>query len=159
MYKKALVPLDGSALAECALPEVMGLKRSGCIGEVLLLHVVDDPVRGAIEGMEVFNLVEIENSMSKQAREYMADIQTRLASEGIKAQSEVLTGRVAQSIVSYAKENGVDLIVIASHGYSGVKQWVFGSVVLRVLHDAHVPVLLVRPESHQLPHDEKKHTG
>ncbi len=150
MYKKVLVPLDGSALAECALPELKSLAQSGCIGEVLFVNVVEDPMRGAIEGMEALNLVEIENRLHDHARKYLADIQIKLNAENIKASSEVLRGRAAQSIVSYAKENGVDLIIIASHGYSGVKQWVFGSVALRVLHDAHVPVLLIRPESHQL---------
>lgn len=150
MYKKVLVPLDGSALAESALPEVKRLAQCGCVGEVLLVNVVEDPMRGAMEGMEVLNLAEIENSLRDHARKYLTDIQIQLNSENIKASSEVLGGRAAQSIVSYAKENGVDLIIIASHAHSGVKKWVFGSVALRVLHEAHVPVLLIRPESHQL---------
>lgn len=150
MYKKVLVPLDGSVLAECALPEVKRLAQCGCVGEVHLVNVVEDPMRGAMEGMEVLNLVEIENNLRDHARKYLTDIQIKLNSENIKASSEVLGGRAAQSIVSYAKENGVDLIIIASHAHSGVKKWVFGSVALRVLHEAHVPVLLIRPESHQL---------
>jgi nucleotide-binding universal stress UspA family protein len=150
MYKKVLVPLDGSVLAECALPEVKRLALCGCVGEVLLVNVVEDPMRATFEGMEVLNLVEIKNKLHDHARKYLSDVQIKLNAENIKAGSEVLSGRAAQSIVDYAKENGVDLIIIASHGYTGVKKWVFGTVALRVLHDAHVPVLLIRPESHQL---------
>jgi nucleotide-binding universal stress UspA family protein len=150
IYKKVLVPLDGSALAECALPEVKRLAQCGCVGEVLLVNVVEDPMRGAMEGMEALNLVEIENRLHDHARKYLADIKIKLNAENSKASPEVLCGRAAQSIVDYAKENGVDLIIIASHGYTGVKKWVFGNVALRVLHDAHAPVLLIRPESHQL---------
>jgi len=58
----------------------------------------------------------------------------------------LLEGSPAQSIVSYAAQNGVNLIIIATHGYTGMKQVMLGSVALRVLHDAHVPVLLIRPE-------------
>lgn len=150
MYKKVLVPLDGSALAESALPEVKHLAQCGCVGEVLLVNVVEDPLGSSFEGMEVLNLSEIKNRLHDHARKYLSDIQIKLNAENIKASSEVLSGHAAQSIVNYAKENGVDLIIIASHGYTGVKKWVFGNVALRVLHDAHVPVLLIRPESHQL---------
>ena len=149
MYKKVLVPLDGSTLAECALPEVKRLAQCGCVGEVLLVNVVEDPMGSSFEGMEVLNLGEIKNRLHDHARSYLANIQTKLNAENIKASAEVMGGRAAQSIVNYAKENGVDLIIIASHGYTGVKKWVFGNVALRVLHDAHVPVLLIRPESHQ----------
>jgi nucleotide-binding universal stress UspA family protein len=57
-----------------------------------------------------------------------------------------MVGRADQTIIHFAKSNAVDLIIIASHGYTGMKQWVFGSVALRVLHDAECPVLLIKPE-------------
>ncbi|OPY08840.1 MAG: Stress response protein NhaX [Syntrophaceae bacterium PtaB.Bin095] len=72
-------------------------------------------------------------------------MQSRLRSEGMKVNAEVLEGETAHTIIDYAKENHVDLIVIATHGYKGVKRVMFGSVALKVLHDAHVPVLLIRP--------------
>jgi nucleotide-binding universal stress UspA family protein len=107
MYKKVLVPLDGSALAECALPEVKRLAQCGCIGEVLLVNVVEDPMRGAMEGMEALNLVEIENRLHDHARKYLADIKIKLNAENIKASPEVLSGRAAQSIVDYAKKTAL----------------------------------------------------
>ena len=58
----------------------------------------------------------------------------------------VQEGDAAQMIIDYVKKNGIDLIVIATHGYSGVRRLMFGSVALQVLHDADVPVLLIRPK-------------
>ena len=71
----------------------------------------------------------------------------RLKDDGIDAKADVTFGLAAESLTQYAGKNGVDLIVIATHGYTGMKQLMFGSVALKVLHDAHVPVLLIRPDS------------
>jgi nucleotide-binding universal stress UspA family protein len=63
---------------------------------------------------------------------------------GAKLQTEVMMGKPADSLAEYAEKNGVDLIVIATHGRSGVSRWVFGSVADRVMRSACVPVLMVR---------------
>ena len=60
--------------------------------------------------------------------------------------TEVSDGNAAQMISNYVKQNDMDLIVIATHGYSGMKKLIFGSVALQVLHDSDVPVLLIRPK-------------
>jgi nucleotide-binding universal stress UspA family protein len=144
MYSKVLVPLDGSELAECALPEVKNLAKGGYIGEVILLNVVEPPSLWLAENLDIFELKRLEFN---RAQEYVRDIQSRLASEGIPARAEVFEGRASHAIVEFANENAVDLIVIATHGYTGMKKLMFGSVALRVLHDSHAPVLLIRPES------------
>ena len=144
MYEKVLVPLDGSELAECALPHVTNLAKGGAVGEVILLNVVEIPSVWLAEG---FDFISLKNAQFSKAQKYLADIQSQISSEGVKVKAEVLEGRTAQSIIEYSKENAVDLIVIATHGYTGMKQLMFGSVALRVLHDANVPVLLIRPES------------
>ena len=72
----------------------------------------------------------------------------RLRDNGIVAQSEALFGHVIDEIVKYADKNKVDLIVIATHGHSGVGSWVFGSDAERILRSAHVPVLMVRVASY-----------
>jgi len=144
MYPKVLVPLDGSELAESALPQVKNLAKGGYIGEVILLSVVEPPSLWLAENIDIFELRRLE---FKRAQEYIQEIQSRLVSEGIHAKADVLEGRASQAIVDFANENAVDLIVIATHGYTGMKKLMFGSVALRVLHDAHAPVLLIRPES------------
>jgi len=144
MFSKILVPLDGSELAESALPSVIHLAKGGYAGELILLNVVEPPPSWLAENMDIFELKRMEFN---RAQEYIRGVQSRLASEGIDAKADVTEGRASQVIVEYATEKGVDLIVIATHGYTGMKKLMFGSVALRVLHDAHAPVLLIRPES------------
>lgn len=145
MFKKILVPLDGSQLAEKSLPYVKDLARGGFVAEVLLIHVVEIPSVALSEGIDFFPL---KNALFNKAEEYLADIESQIISEGIsegiKVGSSISEGAVAHSIVEYAKENGVDLIVIGTHGHTGMKDVVFGSVALRVLHESHVPVLLIK---------------
>ncbi|MEN6487813.1 MAG: universal stress protein, partial [Smithella sp.] len=84
----------------------------------------------------------------QSAIKYLADLQSRLGSEGIVVKTEILTGnRPAETISEYSRDNGIDLIIISTHGYTGLKKLMFGSIALEVLHNSHAPVLLVRPES------------
>jgi nucleotide-binding universal stress UspA family protein len=144
MYEKALVPLDGSELAECALPHVMNLVKKGVVEEVILLDVVEIPSVLLEEG---FDYIGFKNAQFSRAQKYLADLESKLSAEGVKVKTEVLEGNTAHTIIEYAKSNDVKLMVIATHGYTGMKHLMFGSVALRILHDAHVPVLLIRPES------------
>jgi len=142
MYQKILVPLDGSEFAECALDHVMRLSRKGNMGEVILLHVLD-PIQWCRDGHD---FVAFRNFQFSQAEKYLDGIKSRLGLEGIKVESKLSVGGLpAPSIIQYAEENAVDLIVIASHGRTGLKKLMLGSVALEILHDSHVPVLLIRP--------------
>jgi nucleotide-binding universal stress UspA family protein len=154
MYKKVLVPLDGSELAECSLPHVKNLVKDGSAGEVILLNVVtlvlplreinnDDGAMG-----KTFDYTAFRNHHLEKAKKYLAGVQSRLAADGIKVKIETLeTDRPVHGIVDYAQKNSTDLIVIATHGYTGMKKMLFGSTAFGVLHESHVPVLLIRPES------------
>jgi nucleotide-binding universal stress UspA family protein len=143
MYRKVLVPLDGSQLAECALSHVKKMAREGCVGEIIFLHVVDIHPLALIEG---FDITTIQKSNFDCSRSYLDQLQAQFRKEGIEVKTELLKGSAAQEIAEYANQEGVDLIVIATHGYTGMKRLMFGSVALMVLHDSHVPVLLIRPD-------------
>ena len=143
MYRKVLVPLDGSRLAECALSEVRHLAKGNFVGEVLLVHVIETNW-GAFS--ESAHTPVLKWAQREKAHIYLNYIKKRLLSEGIHAKLDLLEGRPAQAIVSYAKQNDVNLIIIATRGYTGMKQFVLGSVALSVLHDNHGPVLLIRSE-------------
>lgn len=151
MYKKVLVPLDGSGLAECTLSHVKNLCKEGSVKEVTLLNVVkvDFPwAEFSSEYPQAVDLDAIRKPFFDKSRKYLADIESRLISEGIKIKTESLEGgRPADIISDYAKENGMDLIIIGTHGYTGLKKLMMGSVAFGVLHQSHVPVLLIRPES------------
>jgi len=147
MYGRVLVPLDGSELAECALPEVERLAKGGLVGEVLLLSVIETHSVAFAEGID---LSALKASHYESAQVYLDRVRNQLFSKGIRTTMKLMEGNAASVIVSYAKEKNVGLIIIATHGYSGMKQLMFGSVSLRVLHDSYIPVLLIRPESCRL---------
>jgi len=151
MYQKILVPVDGSQLAECVLPHVSAI-ASGCqVRDVLLVRVVEPfqpPPGKGYEGLFPEDLKEeqerFEAGEKKAAQEYLSQVTARLRSEGRSVQSQLLVGRVAESVADFAEKNGVDLIVIATHGRSGVSRWVWGSTADRILRSSCVPVLMVR---------------
>jgi nucleotide-binding universal stress UspA family protein len=148
MYKKILVPLDGSELAECSLPHVEKIAKGDSASEVTLLNVVKVEILPEASG--TFYTTGSRAELFTESRKYLAGVASRLASEGITVITKTLEGNwPAETISDYVQNNRVDLIVIATHGYSGLKGLVFGSVALRILHDSHIPILLVRPESCQ----------
>jgi nucleotide-binding universal stress UspA family protein len=153
MYKKVLVPVDGSALAECTLSHVKSLFKDGSLGEVTLLNVVKVDLSWATMGSDEYsnkgiNLQAIREPLFIASRKYLADIEARLVSEGIKVKTESLEGnRPADTITEYAQNKGMDVIIIGTHGYTGLKKLMVGSVAFGVLHQSHIPVLLIRPES------------
>ena len=149
MYKKILVPLDGSELAECVLHQVESVAK-GCSAEsVTFLRVAEPvhiPVSGEYDGY-TFNAKDwqqMETELKAAAEHYLNQLLSRVKYDGIKTQSVVMSGRAAESIAEYANKNGVDLIAIATHGRSGISRWVWGSVADRVLRSASVPVLMIR---------------
>jgi len=151
MYKNVLVPLDGSELAECTLFHVKNLVKDGSLGEVTLLNVVKVDFSWILAESEYpqgFDINAIREPLFAKSRKYLADTESQLVSEGIKVKTASLEGsRPADTITDYAQKNGMDLIIIGTHGYTGLKKLMLGSVAFRVLHQSHVPVLLIRPES------------
>ncbi len=144
MYQKVLVPLDGSDLAECALTEVKKLAAGGLIREIILLSVVEVPTLNVGEGIDYSML---RKSQFEKIQQYLEDVPEKVAAKGVEVTTKILEGSAADTIINFVRSNAIDLIVIATHGYSGMKKLMFGSVALQVLHDAYVPVLLIRPKS------------
>ena len=148
MYKKCLVPLDGSELAECALNHVKNLVKENSVGEVTIINVVKVDIPWAEINEKTLDLEALRKPLFAASRKYLADVESRLSSEGIRVKTEAIEGnRPGETIVDYARENGMALIIIATHGHTGFKKLLLGSVATRVLHDSPVPVLLIRPDS------------
>lgn len=150
MYKKVLVPLDGSELAECALSHVKNMLKAGFVEEATVLNIFWAPVPFLGAGGSDSQYIDV-NAIQEKVRfdslKYLADVESRLASDGIKVKTESIEGnRAAETIIDYVQKNDMDLIVLATHGYTGLKKLMFGSVALEVLHNSRVPILLVRPE-------------
>lgn len=151
MYKKCLIPLDGSELAECSLNHAKNLIKEQSVGEVTLLNVVkvDIPWNEISETNEKpIDLEAIRKPLFAAARNYLAEVESRLSAEGIAVKTAAIEGnRPGETIIDYARENGMSLIVMATHGHTGFKKLLLGSVATRVLHESPVPVLLIRPDS------------
>jgi nucleotide-binding universal stress UspA family protein len=150
MYQKIMVPLDGSELAECVMPHVEAITTGCKITNVIFVRVVDPvqlpasvPARGEF-GFREKDRQDLEEHRKKSAEAYLKSMVQNNSMEGAVLSYEVLEGKVADTLALHAEKNGVDLIVIASHGRSGVSRWVMGSVADKVLRSACVPVLMVR---------------
>lgn len=146
MYKKIMVPLDGSELAECVLPHVEAFIRHCQIQTVVFARVLE-PIALAVAGEYAINVEELdkrEEGRRTTAERYLQQVATRFEPEDTNLVMEVLSGRAADKLTDYAEKNGVDLILMATHGRSGVSRWVRGSVADRILRAALVPVLMVR---------------
>ena len=147
MYKKVLVPLDGSELAECVLPHVEAIAKGCQIANVVFVRVIE-PVTLPIGDAEYFSSdlwTQIESQEKAIATKYLKQLVSKIKYNGINVESKILSGRVADSLVDYASNNKVDLIIIATHGRSGISRWVRGSVADRILVSARIPVLIVTP--------------
>ena len=149
MYRRILVPLDGSKLAECALPYAEALAK-GCDTEKVILVSVTERVQGyrALKdpGQPLGQRLvpEAFGKKEKQAQRYLDRIAKAMEAKGINVSTEVLLWKPAEAIVGYAKQSGCDLIIMASHGRSGVSRWAHGSVADKVLRGSPVPVLMVK---------------
>jgi nucleotide-binding universal stress UspA family protein len=147
MYKKVLVPLDGSELAECVLPH-LEIIAGGCgVQNVTFLRVVKPfyPIGDYMgDTISAVDVVGINKDAVTAAEDYLKQLTKKVKYPGVKVEWEVEKGNEAENIAEYAKKNEADLIIIATHGRSGVSRWVMGSVADRVLRTACVPVLMVR---------------
>jgi nucleotide-binding universal stress UspA family protein len=144
MYKKILVPLDGSELAECAIPHMEAIARGCEAPEIVLLRVTEPIYLPGDYVISDNDRQRMDAQHRSAAAGYLGELERRLGDDGLSLSSVVISGRVAESIVDYAGRNKADLIVMATHGRSGVSRLALGSVAERVLRLSCVPVLMVR---------------
>ena len=143
MYNQILVPLDGSELAEMALPhaESLALKYDSTL---ILLSIVTPPTitsRGA-KAMELFE--DQINTLMQDADEYLDKLREKLAEKQIKTETYTKLGSVVKSIIEFADNDNVDLVLIASHGRSGLGRFFFGSVAAGILNRVGQPLMVIR---------------
>lgn len=144
MFRHIFVPLDGSARAEQVLPVAAHLARASH-GTITLLQVVD-LARDAISyGMGApyitHDLIESELSCSKS---YLKRLSHSPSLVGIEVQTQTIPGNPAAEIIAHTADPSIDLVVIASHGYTGMKRWFLGSVAEKVAQHSVAPVLILR---------------
>lgn len=148
MYKRAIVPLDGSIVAEGIIPFV--LEIAGPLDmEVVLLRVVVPIPPSVIEGSR-YVAVEDAEKRRLEAEGYLQPIAAELRARGVRVRSQVRRGEPTAEILAGAKAVGADLIAMTTHGRSGLGRLLFGSVAEAVLRQSEIPVFLMRQTEAQV---------
>ena len=139
MFRHMLVPLDGSSLAECVLPHAVALQQV-FDARVTLARVCEPPVEQSLKPVDPLEW----HMVKAEAEAYLDDVAQRLRGAGLEPAIALLEGSAADRIVEYAQSEDVDLIVLSSHGRTGLSRWNVSSVVHKIIQNAKVSFMLVR---------------
>lgn len=143
-YKKILVALDGSALAEASLPHAQSL-ASDEGSEIILLRVSADPA-AEFSFSDPGLAGNIIQEMEAETLAYLQSARGKLQRAGFRTSFLIRQGAIAETILGVASEIQADVIVMSTHGRSGIKRWLLGSVADRVVTHSNLPVMLIRPQ-------------
>src|ERR687886_135988 len=148
MFQQIMVPLDGSELAERALPCAQRL-GGGTGAPPHLVHVIEllPPATGgfALAYMPGSIHGDLIAQETQQATAYLDKMRERVAAGGVHVRTEQMLGLAAATLLDYERDAGIDLVVMCSHGRSGLARFALGSVAEHLLRHGTAPVLLVRP--------------
>ena len=155
MFSKILVPLDGSDLGERALRTAESLARIHA-AVIHLIHVIpwQPELEGAKRGFIAAISAQAAEHQQREAhhlredriasgKEYLTQLAARLRDAGLKVETAIVEGAVADKILEYAKDHGVDLVAMSTHGYGGIKRRLLGSVTDHVIRSSGTPVLVL----------------
>ena len=157
MYNKILVPLDGSKLSESSLIHVKAVAAGNPATEIVLLTVseaftaqLSEALYGATFDATPVIVQEESDRIRQKAKEYLGNIADALKKDGLVVRTIIKKAEAnqgaAETIIDYAKDNKVDLIIMSTHGRSGISRWTLGSVTDKVIRHSGIPVLTTIPE-------------
>ena len=140
MLNHILVPLDGSPLAECVLPHAVAIARA-FEAQITLLRVLGQP--STINQIRPVDPLDWHFGRT-EAKAYLEELTTRLREAGLQTDNTLVEGQAAERIIEFAYGHDVNLIVLSSHGRSGLSRWNVSSVVQKIILRAYVPTMIVR---------------
>jgi len=145
-YRTILVPTDLSELSSAALDHALALAGEG--SRIILCHVVDDmPLTYGYVGIAAVG-AELRTRVSQEANEELEEFaRDAKVPPGVRIERRIVHGTPFAAVIDLARKEGADLIVMSTHGRTGLKHMLIGSVAERVVRQAPCPVLVVRPES------------
>jgi nucleotide-binding universal stress UspA family protein len=146
MFDPILVPLDGSQLAECVLPHCVAI-ASPFDAEITLLRMLEK--NQASTSAQLFDLLNWQINKTK-ATLYLEKTRSRLEEAKIRARAAVLEGLVAEGITEYAQNQGMKLIILSSHGHTGLSKWGISSTAQKIIMSAPTSVLIIRAYQHDI---------
>ncbi len=140
MFDRIMLPMDRSSVAECVLPHTVAIARA-FESRVTLVHVMDPPHRANWR-----RAVDPLNWQIKKAEAegYLSDVALRLQTTGLQTEKQILEGPAAERIVEFSRKNNVPLILLGSHGQSGLSGWNVSSVVQKIILRVHTSIMIVR---------------
>ncbi len=145
-YKKILVPLDGSGWGQRSIPHAVDLARAND-SELILLHVFHAPASEFTPEIALAGQEQQIQQAREQMKQYLIGLRAELRGEQIQVRTHMIEGQgVARLVCDFVESEGVDLVVMSTHGRSGLSRLVFGSIASEIMQCANVPVLLVRPD-------------
>jgi nucleotide-binding universal stress UspA family protein len=145
-YKKIVVPIDGSGWSERAIPHAMDIARNNN-SEVILLHVFKPPAQEYVGELALAGQDEQLMALREERKQQLTAIRNNIRAEKIQVRVQFIEGTgVASIICDYINEEAADLVVMSSHGHTGITRWLFGSIAQKVMQGVRVPVLIIRPD-------------
>jgi nucleotide-binding universal stress UspA family protein len=149
MFDSILVPLDGSLLAECVLPHVI-VTGQAFDAKIMLLQVLDKS--GADASTQFVDLLNWQINRT-EAKLYLERVRSQLQSSGLQAGANVLEGLTAEEITEFAQSQAMKLVILSSHGHSGLRKGAISSVTHKVIFSAPTSVLIIRaPQLREQPY-------
>jgi len=148
MYTNILVPLDGSPFSESALPHAAALAdKFAC--KITLITVFETPhIYQVVMDRDEGVLNDIHQAAIRDACDYLEGVKSRLGAQGLSVDYQCTEGgNIPALILESIEESGADLVVMSTHGRTGLDRWRFGSVAQRVARHSTVPVVLVHPSA------------
>jgi nucleotide-binding universal stress UspA family protein len=145
MYKRIIVPLDGSAAAECVIDHVRSVAATG--SEVILVQIVAKPALDFVVPEPTLSAC-LDDEFTQEARVYLSAVAAKLKMRGVTVTTCVLAeqGPTGSLIVDFIRKAEGDLVVVSAHGRTGILGRLLGSVAEKIVHHAGVPVLIAHPD-------------
>lgn len=145
-YKKIVVPIDGSGWSERAIPHAVDIARISN-GEVILLHVFKPPLHEYEDTLALAGEDEQIARIRDNMKQHLMALRGQLRGEGVECRVQVIEAvGIASQICDYVNEEEANLVVMSTHGRTGLARFVFGSVAHKVMQSVDVPVMLIRPD-------------
>jgi nucleotide-binding universal stress UspA family protein len=150
-----LIPLDGSDLSECVIPFVKDIAKLALArkAEITLFNVNEPLMVNADYPEKIMHMSWDEHVkyqtlwMEKTSQEYLNNVKRKLEDTGFKVKTEITIGNPTEMILNYAISKSINLIILATHGRSGITRLEYGNVADKILHRSRIPIFLVRPEA------------
>lgn len=144
-YKKIVVPIDGSGWSERAIPHASDIALNN-EAEIILLHVFRAPANEFVDQLANAGQSQHLDGLRDQMKQHLTSLRNQLRGRGINCRVQFIEGAgVPHLICDYINDEDVDLVVMSSHGRTGIGRFIFGSVARQVMEGVRVPVMIIRP--------------